>query len=196
MQIPGNVRWRAARLNGLLRRRDVTDDAVPQGRGASPRRTGRRIRALLHRGEEGQSIVEFALISPLLLTMMLGMYSMTMALYNYEQLSYSAFNAAQQVGAGRGLLTDPCATVATEVPAGLPTWTASKFTYTLTITDSSGTAHQYGPSGSSFTCTAGAANMAQNEPIKVGVSYTYSWIPAYLLNLSGNLSTTETVLTD
>ena len=196
MQIPGNERWRAAQLKCLLGTRGVAHDAVPQASGDSARRAGRWLRSLLRGSEEGQSLIEFALISPLLLTMMLGMYSLTMALYSYEQLSYSAFNAAQQVGAGRGLLTDPCATVATEVPAGLPAWTAAKFTYTLTITDSSGVAHQYGPSGSSFTCTAGAANMAQNEPLKVGVSYTYSWIPAYLLKLSGNLSTTETVLTD
>lgn len=157
---------------------------------------GAKLKRRLRGGEQGAALVEMALISPLLFTLLLGMYSMTMALYNYEQLTYSAFNAAQQVGAGRGLLSDPCATVASEVPAGLPTWTASKFTYTLTITDSTGTAHQYGPTGSSFSCTAGAALMAQNEPITVGVSYTYTWIPAYLVNLSGNLSTTETVLTD
>lgn len=196
MRILDKMHWRAARLKRLGQTEEAACDATPQASGGAPRRGGRRMRDLLRRGEDGQSLVEFALISPLLLTMMLGMYSLTMALYSYEQLSYSAFNAAQQVGAGRGLLTDPCATVATEVPAGLPTWTSTKFTYTLTITDSSGTAHQYGPSGSSFTCTAGASEMAQNEPIKVGVSYTYTWIPAYLLNLSGNLSTTETVLTD
>lgn len=160
------------------------------------RRFRTKLRRKLRCGEEGAALVEMALMSPFLLTVMLGMYSLSMALYNYEQLAYSTFNAAQQVGAGRGLLTDPCATVASEVPAGLPSWTAANFTYTLTITDSTGTAHQYGPAGSSFTCTAGASEMSQNEPLKVGVSYTYTWLPAYLLNLSGNLATTETVLTD
>jgi hypothetical protein len=160
------------------------------------RRGGLKLRRRLRGGEQGAALVEMALISPLLFTVLLGMYSLTMALYNYEQLTYSTFNAAQQVGAGRGLLKDPCLTVSQDVPAGLPTWTASKFTYTLTITDSTGTAHQYGPTGSSFSCTAGAALMAANEPITVGVKYSYTWIPAYLLNLSGNLATTETVLTD
>lgn len=160
------------------------------------RRCGAKLRRRLRGGEQGAALVEMALISPLLFTVLLGMYSLTMALYNYEQLTYSAFNAAQDVGAGRKVLPDPCARVASDIPEGLPTWSAAKFTYTLTITDSTGTAHQYGPTGSTFSCTAGAALMAANEPIKVGVSYTYTWIPAYLLNLSGNLATTETVLTD
>jgi hypothetical protein len=125
------------------------------------------------------------------------MYSLTMALYNYQQLSFATFTAAQQAGSSRGLWADPCNKVAAAVTAALPTWTASQFTYTLTITDSSGIAHQYGPTaGSSFTCTAGFSEMSTNEPVKVGVRYAYSWIPAYLLNLSGNLSTTSTVLTD
>jgi Flp pilus assembly protein TadG len=192
MQIPGGWRRCTTKLaHGLTRA------AVSRTVRLVPRSRAQRVRAFLCRGEEAQSIIEFALIMPLLATILFSMYSLTMALYSYQQLSYAAFTAAQQAGAGRGLLKDPCNTVATTIPAALPSWTASKFTYTLTITDSSGSGHLYGPTtGSSFSCTAGAAEMSQNEPLKVGVSYQYSWIPAYLLNLSGNLSTTETVLTD
>ena len=156
-----------------------------------------RVRSFLRRGDEGQSIVEFALVLPLLMTILFCMYSLTMALYQYQQLEYATSVAAQQVGAGRKTLSDPCNTVVTNVTGALPSWTASKFTYTVFITGSTGTSTKYGPTaGSSFSCTAGAALMWQNEPITVGVSYQYTWIPAYLVNMSGNLSTSETVLTD
>jgi Flp pilus assembly protein TadG len=181
--------------------RRTTDPVRSRTRAAASRTAhqptrAQRILASLRRCEQGQSIIEFALIMPLLATVLFSMYSLTMALYRYQQLSYAAFTAAQQVGAGRGLLADPCATVASTVPAALPSWTVSKFTYTVTITNTSGSATLYGPAGSSFSCTAGAALMSQNQPITVGVSYQYSWIPAYLLKMSGNLSTTETVLVD
>ncbi|MDR3750936.1 MAG: TadE/TadG family type IV pilus assembly protein [Terracidiphilus sp.] len=192
MRIQDSLRRQTTRFT-----RGFNRAAAPQKIHLRPRSFPGRICALLRRGNEGQSVVEFALIMPLLATVLFGMYSLTMALYNYQQLSYAAFTAAQQAGAGRGLLSDPCATVASTITAALPTWTTTKFTYAVTITNSTGTATLYGPTtGSSFSCTAGAAVMAQNEPLTVGVSYQYSWIPAYLLKLSGNLSTTETVLVD
>jgi Flp pilus assembly protein TadG len=158
---------------------------------------GGRFRAFLCSGSEGGSLVETALVMPLLLLLLTGMFSITMALYSYQQLGYATFSAAQQVGAGRGLLADPCNTVATAIPNGLTGWTAAKFTYTVIITDSSGAAHTYGPTtGSSFSCTGGAAFMSQNEPVQVIASYAYTWIPGYDMNLSGSLITTETVLTD
>ncbi len=192
MQIPDGLRRQTTRFTRGLNRAAASQQNRMQRRSFAG-----RVIALLRRGDEGQSIVEFALVLPLLMTILFCMYSLTMALYQYQQLEYATFFAAQQVGAGRGLITDPCATVAATVPAALPSWTASMFTYTVFITSSSGTATKYGPTtGSSFTCAAGAANMSQNEPITVGVSYQYTWIPAYLINMSGNLSTSETVLAD
>lgn len=192
MQIPGGLRRQTTRIT-----RGLTRAAESQKNRIQPRSFAGRVCALLRRGDEGQSIVEFALVLPLLMTILFCMYSLTMALYQYQQLEYATSVAAQQVGAGRKTLSDPCNTVVTTVTGALPSWTASKFTYTVSITGSSGTATIYGPTtGSSFSCTAGAALMWQNEPVSVGVSYQYTWIPAYLVKMSGNLSTSETVLTD
>ena len=192
MQIPGGLRRQTTGFTSALSRAAASRENRVQRRSFAG-----RVIALLRSGDEGQSIVEFALVLPLLMTILFCMYSLTMALYQYQQLEYATFFAAQQVGAGRGLLKDPCNTVATTVAAALPSWTASKFTYTVFITNSSGTSNKYGPTaGSGFSCTAGAANMSANQPITVGVSYQYTWIPAYLVNMSGNLTTSETVLAD
>lgn len=155
----------------------------------------------LRSGEEGQALVETALATMLLLLpLMLAMFSLSMALYSYQRLGFATFTAAQEVGVGRGTLPggDPCATVATAVTNSLPGWTASKFTYELWITDTSGTSHQFGPySGTAAsTCTTGYADLGLNQPTTVQVSYSYTWLPMIKMTLAGPMVASETVLVD
>lgn len=148
------------------------------------------------RDEDGTSLIEFAMVLPLLMSLLTGAASFSMALYSYQQLGYAASNAAQQLAAQAGLkVTDPCANVVSTVTAALSTWTASKLTYTVSITDSSGTAHTYGPTaGSSFSCTAGSAYLTANEPATVQVSYQYSWFPILAFSPSSSLTSSESAL--
>jgi len=109
-------------------------------------------RALRFGGEDGGALVEFAVTLPLFMTVLTGTASFSLAFYSLQQLGNATSNAAQLVAAEQGLLTDPCATTVTSVTASLPSWTASKLTYTEIITDSSGTSHTFGPTaGSSFS---------------------------------------------
>ena len=154
-------------------------------------------RALRFGGEDGGALVEFAVTLPLFMTVLTGTASFSLAFYSLQQLGNATSNAAQLVAAEQGLLTDPCATTVTSVTGSLPGWTASKLTYTETITDSSGTAHTYGPTtGSSFSCTAGAALEAPNEPVSVTVSYSYTWLPVLAFSPSSSLTSSETALAD
>ena len=180
--------------------------AESRGVSGNHRFFGKRLRARLRGGEEGGALVEFVLVAPLMLTLITGMFSVVMALMNYQELGSATNAAAQVLMTARGQSTDPCAVVASTVTGALPTWTATKFTYTVTITDYAGALHTYGPTtpsaGSPFSCTAAAAVLsagsgssgAQGEPASVSASYQYTWIPAYLLKLSGNLATSSTVL--
>lgn len=191
MKILNNARRQAMVLMRALNR------GGEPGAQARIRRMGKRAHAYLRGGSEGGALVEFAVVVPLMLTVITGMFSVVMALVNYQQLGNATSNAALQLVTARGMITDPCASVVSTVVATMPSFTASKFTYTVAITDSSGTAHTFGPTaGSSFSCTAGAADLAQLEPATVTISYAYTWIPAYLLQLTGNLQTSTTVLVD
>jgi hypothetical protein len=187
-----------ARRQAMVLMRALNRSGEPGGAQTRIRCMGKRVHAYLRGGSEGGALVEFAVVVPFMLTVITGMFSVVMALVNYQQLGNATNNAALLLVTARGMLTDPCSTVQSTVVATMPSFTASKFTYTVVITDSSGTAHTYGPtSGSStFSCTAGAAELAQLEPATVTISYAYSWIPAYLLNLAGNLQTSATVLVD
>lgn len=173
-------------LAGCLTRQAKTRDTLAIGRNHHLERW---------RGEEGASLVEFAVTLPLMITVLTGAASFCMALYSLQQLGNATSTAAQLLAAEQGLITDPCATTVTTITASLPNWTTSKLTYTLTITDSSDTAHTFGPTaGSTFSCTSGAADMAANEPVTVNVSYAYTWFPILDFSPTSPISSTEAAL--
>jgi Flp pilus assembly protein TadG len=143
-------------------------------------------------------MVEFAVVLPMLLMVVTFMFSISMAMISYEQLVTATANAAfQQLAPARNVLADPCNSIVTAVTTALPSWSAAKFTYTVTIQNSSGTNVTYGPTaGSGFSCTAAATVLSADSsstPATLAVSYTYSWIPVYLQKMSGNLSVTQPV---
>ena len=157
---------------------------------------GRRCLELV-RDNRGGPLVEFAVVLPLTLTIMTGTASFSMFLYSLQQLQFTTASASQLVSSEQGLISDPCAAVVTSVTGSLSKWTAGNFTYTVVITDSSGTAHTYGPTtGSSFSCTAGAALMAINQPMSVSITYKYTWLPILSFSPSGNLAASQTSITE
>jgi len=147
------------------------------------------------RSEEGNALLEFAWVLPVLFGVLTAAASFSLALYNMQQLSNATSTTVQTIADSRGLTTDtdPCALAASTMATALPKWSPAKFTYTLTITDSTSTAHQYGPTtGSGFTCSAGAAEQSENYPIALKVSYAYSWIPILGFNTSNWSALTAT----
>jgi Flp pilus assembly protein TadG len=151
-------------------------------------------------GEEGNALVELAIALPIMMMILTGTASFSLALFYLQQLGNATATAAQVLGSEQALVSDPCANVVTTVTTALPNWTASKISYSVSITDSSGTAHPF-PStgmttGSSFSCKSGAADMAQNEPVTVTVSYAFTWLPVLKFSPSSSLTATETSIAD
>jgi len=163
---------------------------------ASLRSLPGRVRSLLCRGEEGQSLVELALVLPMLVIVLTGMVSFSLALYNYQQLGMATANVAQLLGSMQS--GDPCSKAVTSMTTLLPSWTATKFTYTVTITDANDVAHKFGPisptAASPFSCTAGSSELAAGKSITVQASYQYTWFPILSFSPSGNLVATQTVI--
>jgi len=138
----------------------------------------RRIGNLLGQGgEEGSALVEFALTLPMLFGLIYLAASLTLGMYNLQQLGNATSATAMAVGSDAGLFpgNDPCAYAKTTMAASLPTWTASNFTYNLTISDTSGATHSYPGTGTAFSC-ATAPSMGPNYPVTLTVTYTYAWL--------------------
>lgn len=168
-----------------------------------PQSIRRRVCAWLTGHDEGNALIELAFVAPIMMIMLTGLASFSMALYSYQQLGYATSATAQQVGAQQGLITDPCSQIQSDITNALPGWKSSNFSYSVIITDSNGTNHSYSASaGNSFSCTAGASQMAQNEPMSLTVSYQYSWFsvftwkPNNAFTPSGNLTVSEAVLVE
>jgi len=143
------------------------------------------------RAEEGSSLVEFAVTLPLLMTVLTGAVSFAVAFYFFQQLANATATAVQYVAADVSIVTDPCATAESQVTTALPSFTASKFSYTMIITNSSGTATTYTGTGTSFSCTAGATEESPNEPISLQVQYTYTWLPILKFSPTSSLTVEE-----
>jgi Flp pilus assembly protein TadG len=143
-------------------------------------------------------MVEFALVLPMLLMILTFMFSISMAMISYEQLNVATANAALlQLAPARNVDPNPCSSIQTAVTYALPSFTASKLTYTVTIQNSSYTNVTYGPTtGAGFSCTAAFGVLSADSPgtpASLTVSYTYSWLPVYLQHMTGNLSVTQPV---
>jgi Flp pilus assembly protein TadG len=142
--------------------------------------------------EEGTSLLEFAITGVVFFTVLTGAASFSLALYSMQQLSNATSSAIQSVSELRGITTDPCKAAVTSITGTLPNWTASKFTYTMWITDSTGKANKFGPTtGSGFSCTGGVTDQTENYPVTLTVSYAYSWIPILGLSPKSPLTATE-----
>ncbi len=129
------------------------------------------------RGEEGSALVEFALTLPMLFGLIYLGATLTLGMYNLQQLGNATSSTAMAVGSDAGLFpsNDPCAYAESTLTKSLPTWTVANFSYTLTITDTTLKADKYTGSGSTFSCATAPA-MEPNYPVTLTVSYTYSWL--------------------
>ncbi len=161
----------------------------------------RRVRRIFgRRGEEGGALLEFAVALPLLLTVLTGTVSFSLALYFLQQIGNATSSAAQSLGAQAGTVTDPCANVAAVITSSLPNLDSSKITFTVVITTASSTT-TYGPFTPPVTQGNGCPQAGDgggtstqetaNYPVTVSIGYAYSWLP--ILNFSPSSSLTSSV---
>jgi Flp pilus assembly protein TadG len=151
---------------------------------AEPDAERTRMPKSLRPGEDGSSLIEFALCLPPLMLLMTGVFAFGIAIGNYVMLTNACSAGAMQLAISRGQLSspnyDPCALVVSAVEAAAPTLSASnlKFVVELNTTyyPSSGTPTA-NLSCTSTSETAGAAgNLIQTDPVTVTVTYPCSLV--------------------
>jgi Flp pilus assembly protein TadG len=86
----------------------------------------------LYRNERGVSALEFAIISPVLLTILLGIFQFGIAMNDYLVLTNAAGKGALTIALGRGTTTPYTATTAA-ISAAAPNLTAASIATTVTI---------------------------------------------------------------
>ncbi len=147
----------------------------------------------LCQSEEGGSLVEFALVLPLLMLVLTGIITFGITLCNYIVLTEAVGVAARQLAISRGQTTDPCATTSAVVYAAAPTMTKASFTFSFTL---NGTAYSGASCSSASTSTGAAGNLVQGAPAQVVVTYPCSlkvWGTNYASSCTLTAQTTELV---
>ncbi|MDE3104880.1 MAG: pilus assembly protein [Acidobacteriota bacterium] len=117
--------------------------------------------------EDGSSLVEFAVVMPVLLLFLTGMMTFGIALNQYLQLTDSVRIGAEAAAIARGTTTDPCSTATTASDAALSSLTKTSITYSFTINGSTYTG---------TTCTSALSNMLQGKTFQMKATYPCSMV--------------------
>ena len=147
-------------------RTGITNTASPEVR-FETRVKRNRARARF-RGEEGQSLVEFALVLPILLIIVWGVVVFGIAINQYLTLTFATDNSVQLLAISRGQTTDPCNLTATTFYGAAPGLTQANLTFTIVL-DGTNVGGKTCSSGS--TTTGAAADLVAGTPASVTVSY-------------------------
>jgi Flp pilus assembly protein TadG len=137
------------------------------------------LRGLLGSDSEGGSLVEFAVVLPLLMMVMTGMFSFGIALNNYLVLTSAVGSGARALSLTRGqttptlAATDPCKYAAAIANSAAPNLSSGSITYTFvwTTINTSGTAVS-----TSYTSSCPALTMNAGDSVQMHASYPYSLV--------------------
>jgi len=128
----------------------------------------RLLRGLHHRGEEGGALVEMAMVLPMLMLIVTGIFAFGIALNNYLQLTDAVDTGARLLAISRGQTTDPCASVVSAIERGAPFLKPASLSFTFVL---NGTSYSGTSCSSSSTTTGAAGNLVQGTSAQVTVTY-------------------------
>lgn len=137
----------------------------------------RRILAFSSGREEGQSLVEFALVAPILIAVLMGIFEFGIAFYNQLQLTQAVGQGAlylQQQDPSQSSMTDPCQSTLTYIENSAPSLNPANITLSLTMgSNSPVVAH---------SCAADLSELASGENVTVKATYPCN-ITLFAINL-------------
>jgi len=130
----------------------------------------KRLRNLLRGENEGGALVEMAVTLPVVMIIMTGIFSFSIALYQKLQLAEAVSVGGRFLAVDRGD-TDPCASTTAKIVAAAPGLTAANITLTYTLNGTS-----QGTGTTSCPGKSGAANayMISGDYAQITATYPCS----------------------
>jgi len=114
----------------------------------SSRSAGRLLRAWLHNGDGGQSMVEVALLLPIVMMMLTGIFSVGVAYVNLGSLQTGVNLGASDLAGLYSVTSDPCADTFAIIASGAQSFNPAKITVTYYLnapTSAAATGTKEGP---------------------------------------------------
>jgi len=150
------------------------------------RSIGGRLRASLRCGDEGQAVVEFAVVLPLLLLLMTGIFWFGIALYNFQQLSAAVSQGVVALAEGQNTGINPCVPAVTVVTTDTLGMLPNNNSLSVTVYEN----------GSVVTAASCPTTLASGTPVSMQATYQYP-LPIVGMSFANccTLSTTQTLTT-
>ena len=123
-----------------------------------------RTGSLLCAGEDGAALVEFALVLPIFLLVMLGIFKFGFAFSNQLTLTQAVGTGAQYLQQIRTNTTDPCRDTFTKIKGAAPYLDVTKLVVSVTMNGTT-------PSQSGNSCLGAQTNLVQGAPVSVATTY-------------------------
>lgn len=141
------------------------DSMMPVSK-ASSRPAGTRFHSRLRTDDEGSNLVEFALLLPLLLMFLTGIFSIGAAFVHHQALWQAVSKAAEVLSESRDTSSDPCAEVFAAIQDAAPNLTPTSINISLTMNGA-------GASGTSCAGSVSALKLQTGQKGSVTVQATY-----------------------
>jgi Flp pilus assembly protein TadG len=138
--------------------------------------------------EEGQSLIEAALVFPVLLLIVTGILSFGLAFNNYLMLTNAVGAGGRALAIARGNTTDPCATGATAVSQAASMLASGNISYSWNF---NGASYTGSTCASSSTATGAAGNLVQGQTAQITITYPCS-LALFRINLAPSCQLTAT----
>jgi Flp pilus assembly protein TadG len=116
--------------------------------------------------EQGQAAVEFAIVMPLLLTILLGVVLFGIAINDDVALTFATDTGAQLLSISRGQTTDPCQTASQAVYSAAPQLNQTNLKFTIVLDGTSVTTNATQPS-----CSGSQQYLVQSHAAQVTATY-------------------------
>ncbi|HUD57828.1 MAG TPA: TadE/TadG family type IV pilus assembly protein [Terracidiphilus sp.] len=129
-----------------------------------------RVRRFINADSEGNALVEMAVTLPLIMLIMTGIFSFSMALYQKLQLAEAVAAAGRQLAVDRGS-HDPCADVMNAIYNGAPGLSQTSLNQGIVITINGTTEPSGSCPGPGTTGASADLSSAQGKNAQVQVTY-------------------------
>jgi Flp pilus assembly protein TadG len=144
------------------RTRGRSRNAVSSGPSVPSTTLIRRIRVILRGGDEGSTLVEFALILPAFMMLITALCTFAIAFSNELTLTSAVGSGAQYLQLIRTTTTNPCADTLTAIESAAPSLTPASISLTFSFNGTNVTGN---------TCSGDQSYLIQGQPITVSATY-------------------------
>jgi len=147
------------------------------------------------RHERGQALIEFAIVLPVLLTLVFGVITFGITLNNYMMLTSATSVGAQLLSISRDQTTDPCQTTAQAVYNAAPLLAQANLKFTIVLWQTPSTSITEVNNVANPSCSGGKSDLTQSQSAQVTVTYpcNLSFIGFSMANCNLTAKTTEVV---